>query len=497
MHNIGKTIGELHAMLIGYEKGLPKKSETPQVMAIRGGKIQKTNKKSLKAKGKGKSNDKKRNCPVYLAELLKKKKQVGTASSSGKMTRKPFQHRTEGATDLLGIIHTDVYGPLRHVSRQGYPKEMMGYYFYFPPENKIVVARYVEFFEKSLITQKVSGRAINLKEIQDEDTSPSEITSEISMEVKGFKPPHEEVIPICRSERIHQAPNHLCQNVEVGEHSLGDLNEPTIYKAAMLDPESNKWLNAMNTEMQYIIDNKVWVLVDLPPNCKTVRSKWIFQKKTDMDGIVHTYKAHLVAKGYTQLYEVDYEETFSPVADIRAIRIFISIAAFYDYEIWKMDVKNSFLNGYLYEEIYMVQPEGFVDPKHPRKNSGEPHRTAMKNILKYLRNTNDIFLVYGGNPEAKLRVDCYCDARFETDRYDIKLGIVPTINELIKMFCDNSAALLIANEPGVQKGTRHYHKRNHYVRGCIELGEINLLKVHTDDNLADPFMKALPKGKLT
>ncbi|GJQ89792.1 retrotransposon protein, putative, ty1-copia subclass [Tanacetum coccineum] len=86
-----------------------------------------------------------------------------------------------------------------------------------------------------------------------------------------------------------------------------------------------------------------------------------------MDGNVHIYKARLVAKGYTQTYMVDYEETFSPVADIRAIRILISIAAFYDYEIWQMDVKTAFLNGYLDEDIYMVQPEGFVDPKHPRK----------------------------------------------------------------------------------------------------------------------------------
>nr|GEX66993.1 retrovirus-related Pol polyprotein from transposon TNT 1-94 [Tanacetum cinerariifolium] len=72
-------------------------------------------------------------------------------------------------------------------------------------------------------------------------------------------------------------------------------------------------------------------------------------------------------------------------------------------------------------------------------------------------------------------------------------GIVPTTNEPIKMFYDNSAALLIANERGVQKGARHYHKRYHYVRECIALGEINLLKVHTYDNLAYPFTKALPK----
>ncbi|GKA89846.1 retrovirus-related pol polyprotein from transposon TNT 1-94 [Tanacetum coccineum] len=86
-----------------------------------------------------------------------------------------------------------------------------------------------------------------------------------------------------------------------------------------------------------------------------------------MDGNVHTYKAHLVAKDFTQTYGVDYEETFSPVADIRAIRILIAIAALYDYEIWQMDVKTAFLNGYLDEDIYMVQLECFVYPNHPRK----------------------------------------------------------------------------------------------------------------------------------
>ncbi|GJZ21703.1 retrotransposon protein, putative, ty1-copia subclass [Tanacetum coccineum] len=231
-----------------------------------------------------------------------------------------------------------------------------------------LATRYIPSKLRNLDWRNQSGRAVDLEELQEEeDIAPSEITSNIPQELEGFEPPQEEVIPIRRSERTHRSPNRLCLNVKVDEHSLGDLGEPANYKAAMLDPGFKKWVDAMNAKMQSMIDNMVWVLVDLPPNCKTVGSMWIFKKKTDMDGNVHTYKARLVAKGYTQTYMVDYEETFSPMADIKAIRILISIAAFYDYEIWQMDVKTAFLNGYLDEDIYMVQPEGFVDPKHPKK----------------------------------------------------------------------------------------------------------------------------------
>ncbi|GKC94164.1 retrotransposon protein, putative, ty1-copia subclass, partial [Tanacetum coccineum] len=410
MHNMGKTIGELHALLIEYEKGLPKKTTTPQ------GKDKSYIPKPKNLKPYAKENPTKddachhckevghykRNCPAYLAELIKKKKQVGTANSSdreGEYISQEFkdylkacenvqkltppytpQHNgdcaLETATRILHMVLTKkfdktpyelwyekvpnlsylkVWGCEALVKRDmpdklqqrsvkrifiGKPKENMGYYFYFPPENKIVVARYTEFLEKNLLSQEVSGRAEELEKIQDKDTSPSENTIEIPMEVEGFEPPQEEFVPVRRSARTHRAPDHLCLNVEVDEHSLGDLNESNNYKAAILDPESDKWVNAMNAEMQSIKDNQVWCLVDLPPNCKTVGSKWFLKKKTNMDGIVHTYKARLVSK---------------------------DIVAFYDYKIWQMDVKTAFLNGYLNEDIYMVQPEGFADPNHPRK----------------------------------------------------------------------------------------------------------------------------------
>ena len=86
-----------------------------------------------------------------------------------------------------------------------------------------------------------------------------------------------------------------------------------------------------------------------------------------MHGNVHTYKARLVAKGFTQTQGVDFDETFSPVTMIKSIRILLAIVTYYDYEIWQMDVKTAFLNGHLSEDVYMVQPEGFVDPKYPTR----------------------------------------------------------------------------------------------------------------------------------
>ena len=86
-------------------------------------------------------------------------------------------------------------------------------------------------------------------------------------------------------------------------------------------------------------DNKVWTLVAPPEGVKPVGCKWVFKEKTDMDGNVSIFKARLVAKGFTQRHGIDYDETFSPVAMAKSTRILLAIAAYYDYEIWQMDVK--------------------------------------------------------------------------------------------------------------------------------------------------------------
>ncbi|GJV95099.1 retrotransposon protein, putative, ty1-copia subclass [Tanacetum coccineum] len=224
----------------------------------------------------------------------------------------------------------------------GYPKQTMGYSFYYPPENKLFVAQNAKFLENSLITQEASQSLEDLKIIQEEYTHPSLDTSlNHEEDDQEIDEPQSDINPIRRSTRTRRAPDRMCLYIDAEEHELGDLGEPTNYKAVLLDPESDKWLNAMNVEMQSMKDNEVWELVDLPPDGKTFGHKWLFKKKTNMDGVVHTYKARLVAKGFTQTPWIDYEETFSHVADIRAIMILIAIAAFYDYEIWQIDVKTT------------------------------------------------------------------------------------------------------------------------------------------------------------
>nr|GEX29344.1 hypothetical protein [Tanacetum cinerariifolium] len=342
----------------------------------------------------------------------------------------------------------------------------------------------------SLINQEESGSLKDLEIIQEEVTPPS-IDTSLNHEEDDLKmdEPQSDIIPIRRSTRTRHASDRMCLYIDAEEHELGDLDEPTNYKAALLDLESEKWLNAMNVGMQSMKDNEVWVLVELPPNSKTVGSKWLFKKKTDMDGNVHTYKARLVVKGYTQTPGIDYEETFSLVADIRAIRIIIVIDAYYDYEIWQMDVKTAFLNGHLNEEVYMEQPEGFVNPKYPNleklklsKSQGASTPAELKCMQNVLYASA---VVYEDDLKRELRVFCYTDAGYLTDADDLKsqTGYV--------FFLNGGAVDWKTNESGITKGARHFRAKVHYLREVIEYGDIKLEKVHTDDNVADPFTKAL------
>ncbi|KAJ9539011.1 hypothetical protein OSB04_031744 [Centaurea solstitialis] len=138
--------------------------------------------------------------------------------------------------------------------------------------------------------------------------------------------------------------------------------EPTRVSDVLQDSD---WVTAMQEELNQFSALKVWRLVKLPKHKSVIDTKWLFKNKRDANNIIVRNKARLVAKGYRQQEGIDYDETFAPVARLEAIRMFLAYAAYKDFTVFQMDVKTAFLYGHLKEEVYVSQPEGFVDQEHP------------------------------------------------------------------------------------------------------------------------------------
>ena len=123
---------------------------------------------------------------------------------------------------------------------------------------------------------------------------------------------------------------------ESHEVLLLESDESATYKQVMTSPGSKQWQKSMQSELDSMSENQVWNLVDFPDGYQVIGRKWVFKLKKDKDGKLEVFKAILVAKGYRQVHGVDYDETFSPVAMLKSIRIMLAIAAYYDYEIWQI-----------------------------------------------------------------------------------------------------------------------------------------------------------------
>lgn len=140
------------------------------------------------------------------------------------------------------------------------------------------------------------------------------------------------------------------------EYCLISKSEPTSVNEACKDEH---WVEAMKKKLQKIEKNDTWILVPRPKDKNVIRTKWVFGNKLNEQGEVVRNKARLVFKGYSQMEGIDFEETFSPVAKIKVVRLFLAYAAYKDYKVYQMDVKSAFLNGELEEEVYVDQPNGF------------------------------------------------------------------------------------------------------------------------------------------
>ncbi|GJV40256.1 retrovirus-related pol polyprotein from transposon TNT 1-94 [Tanacetum coccineum] len=162
---------------------------------------------------------------------------------------------------------------------------------------------------------------------------------------------------------VHAEENNNNQ-VDLPILSVQRIVEPKNIKEAMAD---SAWIEAMQEELHQFDRLQVWELVDKPFGKTVIKLKWLWKNKKDEDQTVICNKARLVVKGYAQEEGINFKESFTLVACLEAVRIFVAYAAHKSFPIYQMHVKTIFLNGPLKEEVYVVQPDGFVDPGHPEK----------------------------------------------------------------------------------------------------------------------------------
>jgi hypothetical protein len=140
-----------------------------------------------------------------------------------------------------------------------------------------------------------------------------------------------------------------------------EIATPTTYDEAITGPQKRQWEAAIAEELSSLVSNDVWTLVQRPRDTNIVSCKWVFKIKRLPNGQIDKFKARLVARGFTQQYGVDYEETFAPVVRMESLRILLAIATQEDLEVHQMDVVTAYLAGELEEEIYMTAPQGIPE----------------------------------------------------------------------------------------------------------------------------------------
>ncbi|GKA13623.1 retrovirus-related pol polyprotein from transposon TNT 1-94 [Tanacetum coccineum] len=198
--------------------------------------------------------------------------------------------------------------------------------------------------------------------------------------------------------------------------------KPKNFKSAATE---DCWFQAMQEEIHEFDRLDVWELVPPPDSAMIIALKWIYKMKLDEYGDVLKNKARLIAKRFRQEEGLDFEESFTSVARLEAIRIFIANAASKNMTVYQMDVKTAFLNGELKEEVYVHQPEGFVDPERPhhvyrlkkalyglkqapRAWPTKKHLEAVKQVFWYLQGTINMGLWYPKDTDMALIA--YADA---------------------------------------------------------------------------------------
>ncbi|GJR34708.1 zinc finger, CCHC-type containing protein [Tanacetum coccineum] len=576
MHSLGKTVNELHAMLKLHEQtlNLPK-NNAPALHAIRAGKVQKGKKHnkpqpSKAGRGQNQGNGKnkhayapkpkippppkredpakdsichecgetghwKRNCPQYLAELLKKKKNAASGAGGGSgifvIELNTFLNRSWIYDTGCGTHICNTTQGLR-ASRKLKPGALSLYVGNGQREAVEAIGNFELSFPSGLVivlnnchyAPSITRGVISVSRLYEDGFINRFVNNTIQVSRNNMvyfsAIPRDGIFEIDLSNSYTNENSIYTVSNKRAKDLLGLIHTDVCGPFKITSRQGASYFVTFTDDFSrygyvYLLKHKHEVFETFKVFQKEVENqlgKTIKSLRSDRGGeyMCQEFLDHLKDHGIIAHRTPPYTPQHN------------AIAAYYDYEIWQMDVKTAFLNGHLSEEVYMVQPEGFVNPKYPNqvcklKRSIYGLKQASRQWNKRLMRNHEEFGFTSkskshsnvtrcksylgkcfamkdlGEAAYVLGIKIYRDrsrrligyaeyiAAYDASKeavwirkFIFGLGIVPTIEEPIKIYCDNTKAITIANESRITKGSRHYRAKVYYLCEVIELGDIKL-----------------------
>nr|GEU29697.1 ribonuclease H-like domain-containing protein [Tanacetum cinerariifolium] len=246
------------------------------------------------------------------------------ADSVAKQTRELFPLSDHNSSKLGDLIHLDLWGPCKVTSSEGFR-------LYSLDRHQFIFSRDVKFFESMFPFKDSASKEVN-------------------------------------TINVFQDLNHIkVFDIEYPEMPYDDERDEQV---TTLEDNNNSeaskfshWIDALDSEMDALIRNDTWEIVDLPKDRKAIGSKWIFMLKYKSSGEIDRYKTRLVAQGFSQKEWINYDETFSHVVKMVTVRCLLNVVVSNSWHVYQLDVNNAFLYGDLVETVYMKPPEGYFSSK--------------------------------------------------------------------------------------------------------------------------------------